>query len=169
MDPRMGVVPLADGTPFQSTLYDMTVVGQLGATRKLPYYILTGRGCLECDANLAVYIHSPSDGEMGIEGEQPRFKYPGREVFYEDSTLLYEGRMFYGDCAASYPNAAVWLERRPDESGKWRSTATVAQVTQDTLVVTTLESNPPTLAEVQGAVRRGTCRELPGLERASEP
>lgn len=164
-----GELRLADGSRFRTTLYDQAVVGRLPATRKAPYYIMSGRACDGCDANVAIYIHSPSDGRMGVDREQPRFPYPGRERFYEDGTLQYEARMVFGDCAAEHPNAVLWFQRRPDEAGRWRSSVLVARVQQDTLTVTTLDTVAPSVAEAEDAVRRGTCKEVPGVDRASEP
>ncbi len=169
VDHRWGVVPLAGGDRFQTTLYDLSVIGQLRATRKQPYYVLAGRRCEGCDANLALYVHSPSDGPMGVESEQPRFPYPGREVFYEDSTPLYEARTFFGDCAAAYPNAMIWFQRQIDVDGRWRATVRVVQVANDTLTTTVLETGGPALSEAEDAVARGRCREIPGRDRTSEP
>jgi hypothetical protein len=72
----------------------MKVVGRLKTEHKLPYYILSGFGCYGCDANRSIYIHSPSDGPMKNEGEQPRFSYPGKEMDYQDASLVYEAKMF---------------------------------------------------------------------------
>ena len=65
---------------FKTTLYHLKVIGELTTVRKLPYYILSGIGCHECDANVSIYIHSPSNGPMKNEAEQKRFDYPGREL-----------------------------------------------------------------------------------------
>jgi hypothetical protein len=55
----------------------MKVIGQLRTTKKAPYFILSGTTCTECDENISIYIHSPSDGAMKNEGEQRRFAYSG--------------------------------------------------------------------------------------------
>ncbi len=169
IDDRWGVVPLAGGTEFQTTLYDLSVIGQLRTIRKQPYYVLAGRRCEGCDANLSLYVHSPSDGPMGVESEQPRFPYPGREVFYEDSTPLYEARTFFGDCSAAHPNAVIWFQRRIDVDGRWLATVRIAQVVGDSLTTALLETGGPALDEVEDAVARGRCREIPGRDRTSEP
>lgn len=169
VDERWGVVPLVDGSRFQTTLYDLTVIGRLRTTAKQPYYLLAGRGCMDCDANIALYLHSPSDGPMGVEGEQARFPYPGHEMFYEDSTPLYEARTFFGDCAAAYRNAVLWFQQAPDVDGRWRASVRIAQVRNDSLIQATLLSGGPSLEEAIDAVAQGRCREVPGLDRTSEP
>ncbi len=76
----MGVLDLPDGSKFQTNLYDMKVIGPLRTVHKLPYYVMSGVGCQECDANMSIYIHSPSDGPMEDEGSQPRFDLSGSNI-----------------------------------------------------------------------------------------
>jgi hypothetical protein len=58
---------------------------------------------------------------MKDEATQPRYAYPGHEAYYEDRTLLYEGRMFVGSCLDKYPNAVVWHQRNRSKSGQLES------------------------------------------------
>jgi hypothetical protein len=167
-DVRHGVIVLADSSRFRTTLFDQRVLGQLPAAGKQPYYLLSGRSCVDCDVNLALYLHSPSDGPMRIGLEQPRYPYPGRETFYEDGTLQYEARAFFGDCAAAYPNAVIWYQRRRD-ADRWRSSVRVLQVHGDSVRELLLEQALPDVAEAAAAVRAGHCREIRGIDRASEP
>jgi hypothetical protein len=74
---QTGVLTLPDGSKFKTALYGMKVIGQLRTTKKAPYFILSGTTCTECDENISIYIHSPSDGAMKNEGEQRRFAYSG--------------------------------------------------------------------------------------------
>ena len=165
----MGVLSLPDGSKFKTTLYNMKVIGQLRTTEKLPYFILAGTTCTECDENTSIYIHSPSDGPMKNEAEQRRFAYPGRETDYETGKPIYEGKMFFGDCLTSHPNAVIWFERGVGEDKKWQSGVTVAEVRNDTLLVSELHDRLSKVTEVQDAVRNGKCREQPGMDGSSEP
>ena len=105
-----GTLDLPNGSKFQTTLFDLKVIGELQTVHKLPFYVLSGVGCEECDANTSIYIHSPSDGPMKNEGTQQRFDYPGRELSLEDRGTISATRMFLGDCAPDYPNAVIWFE-----------------------------------------------------------
>lgn len=127
-DDRVGVLKLPDGSQFKTALYEMKTIGRLRTDKKLPYFILSGRTCTECDENTSIYIHSPSDGPMKNEAEQRRFLYPGKETNYEDGSTLYEGRMFFGDCLASHPNAVVWFERSLGDDKKWHEDVLLAEV-----------------------------------------
>jgi hypothetical protein len=165
----IGVLNLPDGSKFKTTLYGMKVIGQLRTTKKVPYFILSGTTCTECDENVSIYIHSPSDGPMKNEAEQRRFAYPGRETDYETGQPVYEAKVFLGNCLAAHLNAVIWFERGLGGDKKWHSGVSVAQVKDDSLLVSELHEQLPKLAEVQDAIRNGNCRELPGIDRPSEP
>jgi hypothetical protein len=164
-----GDLTLPDGSKFRTTLYELKVIGQLPTAKKLPYFILSGRGCYDCDANTSIYVHSPSDGPMKNEGKQPRFPYPGRLRDNEADQLVYESRMFYGSCLPDHPNAVVWFERGLGEDNKWHDGVQVAEVKNDKLVRTETEINLPRITDTQSAIRDGRCYELPGIDGHSEP
>jgi hypothetical protein len=156
----------ADGEP---SLHGAKRVGELRATHKEPYQILSGRGCGECDANLAIYIHSPSDGPLGDEAHAQRFHYPGRLLSREDGGPLYQSRMLFGDCLAAHPNAVVWFERERAAGGKWAESVLIAQVRGDELVTQRLTEKLPRKAEVLRAMLAHTCSELAGVDAYEEP
>ncbi len=166
----LGVLVLPDGSRFKTTLYELKVIGQLKTTRKLPYYILSGQSCPKgCDANTSIYIHSPSDGPMKDSSAQRRFFYPGLETYYKDDTPIYQARMFYGDCAGGHPNAALWFQRFFGDDKQWHPSVFAAWVTGDVLTSDELHGAVPDIKEAEQAVRAGRCREVPGIDRTSEP
>jgi hypothetical protein len=164
-----GVLVLPDGSKFETTLYQLKIIARLKTERKLPYYILAGRGCQECDANTSIYIHSPSNGPMKNEAEQPRFSYPGKVTDYETGDPLYESRMFYGDCLSGHPNAVVWFEHFLGNDKQWHDRVFLAEVRKDNLVTSAVNGRSPGLSEAAEAVRNGYCQELPGIDGPSEP
>lgn len=165
----MGVLDLPNGSKFATTLYDLKVIGQLKSAHKLPYYVLSGIGCNGCDANVSIYIHSPSDGPMHDEGTQPRFDYPGRGFRREDHRVDSETRVFLGDCAPGHPDAVIWFYHLLGEDKQWHDSVDVAEVRGDKLFDWTPESDVPTLAEAEDAVRKSRCTEVPGLDQFEEP
>lgn len=169
-DNGFGSLDLPNGSKFQTTLYKLKIIGQLKTKRKFAYYVLSGRGCNECDAHTSIYIHSPSDGPMKNEGEQRRFPYPGKVTSYEDGSPLYEARMFFGDCLTRHPNAVVWFERSLEDDKKWHEGVLIAEVKGDRLVIDEpLNGKLPEMKEAESKVRRGSCQELPGIDGPSEP
>jgi len=166
---RMGILVLPDGSRFQSTLYGLKVIGQLRTVHKLPYYVLAGVGCQECDANVSVYIHSPSDGPMKNEGTQPRFDYPGQTISYEDNSVVSETRMFLGNCIARHPDAVVWFERFIGDDKQWHEGVYLAEVKDDHLVIEEPKANGPRLREAEDSAKKSECHEIPGVKQWQEP
>jgi hypothetical protein len=166
---QTGVLSLPDGSKFKTAIYGMKIIGQLRAAKKLPYFILSGTTCTECDENTSIYIHSPSDGAMKDEAQQRRFVYPGRKTDYETGKPIYEARMFFGDCLATHPNAVIWFERGIGDDKKWHPGVSVAEVKDDNLLVSRLPEPLPKPVQVQEAVRNGKCQELSGIDSSSEP
>ena len=167
--PKFGIVTLSDGSKFQTTLYDLKVIGKLSTKKKFPYYILSGVGCNGCDANTSIYIHSPSDGPMKNEGEQTRFSYPGSEKDYQNGQIVSKTRMFFGDCLSTYPNAVVWFYRMLGDDKKWHDGVSVAEVKEDRLITTELQGELPKPKDTEVAIRTGLCHELPGIAAYTEP
>ena len=168
-DARHGVIVLPDSSRFRTTVFDLRVIGQLPVAGRHPYYVMSGRSCVDCDANVGLYLHSPSDGPMRVGSEQPRYPYPGRERFYDDGTPQFEARTFFGDCAAAYPNAVIWYQRRRIEADQWRPSVLVLQAGADGLRQVELDRVLPDVAEAVAAAGAGRCREIPGIDRSSEP
>lgn len=164
-----GFFKLPDGSKFGTSLYDLKVIGKLKTEKKTPYYILSGVGCYGCDANTSIYIHSPSDGPMKNEGEQPRFSYPGQETDSQSGQLVSKTRMFFGDCLSTHPNAVVWFYRTVGDDKKWHDGVSVAEVKEDRLVTTEIKGALPTPKDTRVAIRTGTCQELPGIAAYTEP
>lgn len=165
----MGILHLHDGSKFQTTLYELKVIGQLRTQHKLPYYILSGVGCQECDANVSIYVHSPSDGPMKDEGTQQRFEYPGRVLSRENRRVLSHSRMFYGECAVEHPNAVIWFDRYLGDDKRWHTSVSLAEIKDDKMVFTEARGGLPRLAEAENAVQKSQCREVPGIDQWEEP
>ena len=166
---KFGSFGLPDGSRFATTLYDLKIIGKLRTKDKLPYYILSGVGCNGCDANTSIYIHSPSDGPMKNEGEQPCFSYPGQQTDYESGEIVSKARMLFGDCLSTHPNAVVWFYRTLGDDKKWHFGVSVAEVKEDRLITTELQGELPQSKDVEVAIRTGQCKELPGINSYTEP
>jgi hypothetical protein len=167
---KPSILVFKDGSRFQTTLFEVRVLGILRAERKAPFLVLEGRGCTQCDANTSIYIHSPSDGPMRSEATQPRYAYPGREVSYEDNkTVLYEARTFLGDCLPGNENAVIWYERGRTKVGAWQTGVFVVAVRKDALTELRLGKPLPSASQSVARVAARQCREVAGVDRSSEP
>jgi hypothetical protein len=148
---------------FTTNLYDLKYIGQLTTKNKAPFLILSGRGCDECDANISIYIHSPSDGPMKDESAQPRYGYPGKEIDYANGDLISESRMFYGDCLNNR-NSVIWLQKTLMENGKFESSIFSAEIVDGKLKET---SKVVDSLSLKNYIPK--CKELPGTKFTSEP
>lgn len=166
---RVSVLVLRDGSRFETTLFEVTLLSALRTVGKKPYLVMSGRGCTNCDANISIYVHSPSDGPMGDEATQARFAYPGRVLSYMDGSPIFESRMFIGDCLPAYPNGVVWYQRARGDNGTWTEAVFVLYVRADTLAQAVLRSALPSVSETLQRVAVGSCREVPGVAMTSEP
>ena len=153
---------------FQTTLFDVSVLGTLGTARKTPYLVLAGRSCNQCDANTTIYIHSPSDGPMQTESKQPRYAYPGREL-ENGSVPIYEARTFVGNCLPGYDNSVVWHQRSRAKNGRWVPSVFIVSVKSDSLTSTKLERGLPPVSVSLQQVAAGRCLEIKGIDQGTEP
>jgi hypothetical protein len=159
-----GTIIFEGGKSLQTNLFDLAYIGQLEATNKAPFMILAGRSCTDCDENLSLYIHSPSDGSLTSNGTHPRYSYPGTERDYLDNSILIEARMFYGNCLKDRGSCAAWVQKERDDAGKFVSSIFLIEVSHDTLKENRLPLDSTILMTLTT-----NCKELPGIEITSEP
>ncbi|MBS1646423.1 MAG: hypothetical protein JST67_03680 [Bacteroidetes bacterium] len=153
-----------NGRSFETSLFDLKYVGYLKTKNKIPYFILSGRSCKNCDENISIYIWSPSDGAMKANGQQFRYSYPGKEEDYLTNELVYENRMFYGNCLGE--ESCIWVQRSLGKNKTWENSVFMVQVQNDTLREIKL-SESDKLNELLSKVTK--CSELPGTINTTEP
>lgn len=174
------VLRFANGRVFTTTLYDVQYLGQIPSSTGAPYLVLSGRGCTDCDANRSLYFHSPDDGPMQEEADQPRYAYPGTIIEWEpeipSDTIASRSRVFLGDCLPSVGAKAVWFTE--ERTGPAELTPRVLLLLADEHRLEEAEMALPIsdagpiftgLDEVLENVRRGRCTELRGIEQLREP
>jgi hypothetical protein len=166
---KMGTVWLSDGSSFQTTLFGLRYLGELKAKQKKPFLILAGRGCDECDANTSIYIHSPSDGPMKGESDQPRYFFPGVLKHYESGEIVQKTRTFVGACIPGGEEAVVWYVNWRDEQGKWLSGYEVARISRDAVETNNLERPEEKLDATLRLTKEGICKEIVGIDGYTEP
>jgi hypothetical protein len=82
------VLKFKNGKEFNTHLYDLNYIGMVPNGNKTPFLIFSGRDCDECDANISIYIHSPSNGHLKIENGENRYGFPGSERDFENKNIL---------------------------------------------------------------------------------
>lgn len=152
-----------NGKQFTTNLFNLHYIGQLNTENKDPYLIISGTNCNECDENLSVFIHFPSDGPMQSEAEQTRYNYPGNERDYMNGQLNFSARMFYGNCD---PNnrSVVWLQKSLNDNAAFEYAIFKVEVVDDRLQESMKRIDLKTYKSF-----RPLCHELPGIDVTSEP
>src|SRR5258708_16499554 len=85
----------SNGKIVETNLFNLTYIGQIALAHKAPLLIFSGRECQGCDANISMYMHSPSDSQLEVEFGKNRYKCPGKESDYFTNKLFYTSRAFY--------------------------------------------------------------------------
>jgi hypothetical protein len=156
-----------NGQKFETNLFELEFIGQVPADNKAPYFIFSGRDCNECDANISIYIHSPSDGQLNVGHGQNRYQYPGTETDYQSDKILYVSRAFYGKVLENI-NGIIWYENRLSENGKMGRTVYLSYIVNNLLKDTVYEDKGK-LGETVNLSKKGFCKEIKGRQYTSEP
>jgi hypothetical protein len=158
------VLVFDNGEKIETSLFDLKYIGQLKTRSKIPYFILSGRSCNNCDENFSIYIWSPSDGSMKSNGKQPHYSYPGSENDYATNKLVYQNRMFFGACLGK--ENCIWVQKSLNDRGEWENSIFIVEVENDVLKEATLNES----ADMNAILDRVTgCTELPGIVSSTEP
>ncbi len=160
------VIHFPNGRTFHTGLFQVTFWGLL-ATSRTPYLVLSGRGCTGCDANISVYILSPT-GPPSEEGTARRFWISGHETDLETRKLIRTSRGFVGRCLPASSDAFVSYDSILDGAGNWHSGLFIASVVADT-IAEELRTPPPPIAATIALVRSRHCRAIPAINQSSEP
>jgi len=158
-----------NGEKFETPLYGLKYIGQIKTEKKIPFLIMSGRECDECDENTSIYIFSPSDGQMKGRDLYGRYSYPGKIKNMETNVIDYESRMFYGKVMNSANDGVIWFERFLAKDGKRHNRVFLVTVQDDKLTQNAIDKGMPPLSETLKLVNERKCFELKGIDGYSEP
>lgn len=156
-----------NGKTFETKLYELQYVGQIPVENKAPFLIFSGRECNECDANISIYIHSPSDGLLDVYHGQNRYEYPGTVKDYETDSLLSISRAFYGQISEKN-KGVIWYENRLLVNGKMGRSIFLAYIYKGKLK-DTLYYDKDEFDLTINYTKKGLCKEIAGRNFTSEP
>ena len=162
-----GKLVFKNGRTLDTKLFELAFIGQISLDNKSPYFILSGRDCNECDANISIYIHSPNDGQLKVDHGQNRFQYPGMEKDYETESVLYISRAFYGQVLENI-KGVIWYENKLLKNGKMGRSVFLLHINNGSLKDTTYDDNGK-LRETINLLKKGKCSEITGRQYTSEP
>lgn len=155
------------GNSFKTNLFDLEYIGQVKADQKAPYLIFSGRDCEECDANISLYIHSPSDGKLEVENGENRYQFPGIETDFETDSLLYTSKAFFGKILEN-KFGVIWYENNLLENGKMGKSTFITFI-KNGILKDTIFADHKDLNETIRLFNEGLCKEIKGRKYHSEP
>ena len=130
------------------------------------FIIYTGRTCTECDMRTSIYVNAVSDKQYNSES---RYGYPGKTLYYLDSTLIEESRMFYGECTKIKDPTIIWYTRYLGEDNKWHKSVYDIDFKGTETIQNPSTISYETLSKTEELVKSGKCTEVEGQENHSEP
>ena len=149
---------------FKVDLYNVNYIGQLHTESNQPLFILSGRGCTECDENIAIYIYSPTTGLVKENNAPIRYSYPGKEFDYMDNKLTFESRMFYGKCLDANKDSIVWFQKEFNKDGTNKEGSFVLEVIGENIKESIIKDKSLSVDQISQK-----CNELPGVDVTTEP
>lgn len=161
------VLKFKNGKRFDTHLYELKYIGMVPNGNKTPFLIFSGRDCDECDANISVYIHSPSNEHLKVESGENRYSFPGSERDYENKSLLYKARAFYGQVLPG-TRGVIWYQKQLMENNTWQSSTFIVNLSNGLKKETTLK-NTEKLTLTLELLKKGDCKEIKGTDYQSEP
>lgn len=161
------VLKFKNGKQFNTHLYDPDYLGQVGNGTKAPFLIFSGRDCNECDANISIYIHSPSDGDINVANGENSYEYPGIEKGYDNDSLLYKARAFFGHVLPGI-KGVIWYQQQLMEDRSFPKSVFLVKLNNG-LKKDTVFKNTTDLKLTLQLLKEGQCEEIKGIEYSSEP
>jgi hypothetical protein len=152
---------------LDTRLHLLDYIGYIPVANKDPYFIFSGVDCDSCDANISIYIYSPSDGELKVGDGESTYSYPGREYYYINDSLIYEARAFFGQVFQN-KIGVVWYQRTLMDNGKWKNSIFFADVSGHSKVNTFMTDNGQ-FQETLLLLKKGLCKEIEGHDYTSAP
>jgi hypothetical protein len=115
--------------------------------------------------NMYVVLNS-KDADSSDMG---KYSLPGKEYDFYD-TLIYETRVFYGQCLKKYPCSIVWYQKTlMDKTKKWEMDYYILDVSSDKFKAYRFKEREINLKEILDNLAGNKCVEIPGKEIRSEP
>lgn len=163
-----------NGRVVDTGLWEVEILRVFLTAHGVPYLVLLGRECTECDAaGRYIWIQTPFELPIPHSG-RVRGLFLSASVFRgvwgktEDwvDSVATESRGFLGACLSSQGQDYVVFGRYRSNDG-WTIATHIGSIVGDTLHETTLEGTWALLDSVLARTRRGSCKELPRIEEVT--
>ncbi len=155
----------AQVAPYDTQLFDLKPLGRLLPREgdSLPYFLITGRPCLNCSLEKGLFVFRPNSGKPFA------YAYPGRTIEPRTKKVVVESRAFFGQCIQGRGDVLVFFQlERVDRHHQMQASVLIAEADKDHLQETLLERRPPGLKKTLQLVKKKVCSEIPGESRMAD-
>jgi hypothetical protein len=118
------------------------------------------------ETNLYVYPKGPIHFSDSLISQ--KYSLPGNEYDIFDS-LVYQARVFYGNCMKKFPFSIIWIQKEKHENQKWLSNVFVLTPDDPNRLTHSLVNDDTILKEILENLKKGDCKEIPGMDIYLEP
>ena len=164
---KFGTVTFSDGFVFETTIYELKLIGTIKSDDKYPFIIMSGRSCFECCMNTSIYIHLPKDGRMDGQAEKDVFFYPGELIYYEDGELIRKSRAFYGEILPGI-TGVIWYLNDKQNNNIWKENVFLFEIIGNNTIARYLNELPKIETTLK-LVSENKATEIKGMRLTSEP
>jgi hypothetical protein len=118
------------------------------------------------ETNLYVYPKGPIHFSDSLISQ--KYSLPGNAYDIFDS-LVYQARVFYGNCMKEFPFSIIWIQKEKHENQKWLSNVFVLTPDDPNRLTYSLVNDDTILKEILENLKKGDCKEIPGMDIYLEP
>ena len=154
---------------FSTNIINTEAIDTVLSKEGIPFVIFSGVDCYDCEANLAIYVHSPKAGFLDGNSGKNRYSYPGKLFYYLDNSLLHEQRLFYGNCLSQEQKNVVWYSNYLGEDGMQKKGVYVVNFVGSKRQESNQNVAYSYINKTLDLVKSGQCIEILGTEMTSEP
>jgi hypothetical protein len=97
-----------------------------------------------------------------------RYSLAGNEYNIEDS-LVYNARIFYGNCSDKYPFSIIWYQKERKENWKWKMSYFIITFNNNNFIRQFQDTSALNIQSIESNIKKGLCKELPPMDIYIEP
>ena len=158
-----------NGEQLSTRLYDIRYIGKIDLKSNSPLYIFSGSSCKDCDEHNSIFLFSPAENKKTVTPEYAPYDYPGKEYSSEDSSLLYQTRMFYGQVLPNVTNGIIWYQEMLGDDGHMMKSAYLIKVNNNRVSEELILNDIPSIEDTLKLVQANRAKELQGVDAVVEP
>lgn len=165
----------SDSYSFKMNLNDPKLLGVLQKSNQKqegaqdPVFIVSAKPCQSCPEDQAIYLITPKKKEKELR----RVIYPGKIFEPDAGVLLYESRVFFGECLSeAKPVLVVFQKDKVDRRKFPQGSVLIAELDFNSVEIlkeTMVESRFPPIAKTLSLVKLGKCQEISTRNRKMPP